>query len=135
MSPELTNYISSLPISTFLLSNNRHLIGRRMGEDLHVIYVNAVCELNDVFGEDDQLVGKMVMPLVPNSFEETSAIYRTHVVLESPASFPLKKAYCDTLLKTKISHMNGLNSLSSLDLETKEPNHKPKNPWSDRWNN
>ena len=131
MSPQLKEYIDSLPISTFLLANDRQLIGRKIAEEPHAIYINALCSIETIF-EEDNSVRQFMMPLIPHSLEETSALFRSHVVVECPASLPLKKSYCDTLLQTKV---NSLNSLSSLDLDTTNQNPKPQKPFGDRWKN
>lgn len=131
MSPDLKKYIESLPISTFLLTTDRQVIGRKIAEDLHNIYINALCSL-ELEQFDDDSYRHVIIPLVPHSLEETSTLFRSQVVLSCPAGLPLKKSYCDTLLQTKI---NNLNSLSSLDLDTTDHNYKPQKPFGDRWQN
>ena len=129
MSPELHKYIDSLPIVSYLLSTDRQLVGRKVGEDLMFHYVNAVCSLETEFSEDDQ-VNQFMIPLVPHSLTETTSLSRSHVICESPVAFKLKKMYCEALLSAKV---NSLTSSSSPDLDTNKPFNDPKKPYGDRW--
>ncbi len=130
MSPQLIKYIESLPISVFLLSSDRQVIGRKVGEDLLFYYINALCSLETDFN-DDNTFRQFMIPLVPHSLSETSSLSRSHVMCESPASLLLKKSYCQTLLAAKVK---GLNSSSSIDLDTTDQDSGPENPYGDRWN-
>jgi hypothetical protein len=127
MSPALKEYIEKLPIHTFLLSTGTHIIGRRQGADVMSVHINAVLSMETVF-DDDNIFNKVFVPLTPKTFEETTILYRNHVVLENLASFDLKKSYCDFLLSLKLNDFQSSQSLTSNNLENTN-----QFPNSDRW--
>lgn len=135
MSPDLQKYIEDLPVHTFLLTGDLLVIGRLVESHTGAVQVNALCSIETY--SDETSMSQMIVPLVPINLEQTSTIYRQHIVLQTPAGFALKKSYCDTLLKTKVNgalSQPGLNSSSSMSLETTDQN-PDSNPFKFRWNN
>lgn len=133
MSKDLHTYINSLPVYTFLLASEALLIGKLEETQSNSFKVNALCMI-ETFG-DENVIRKAIIPLVPHCLDQTSTLFNSHVAVFTPASFELKKLYCDSLLRTKVYEQVQLNSNSSIDLDTTnlyKPNSKPQ---SDRWNN
>ena len=127
MSPEFLELLNKTPIHTYLLSNDTMIIGKLMASHVTSIEVRAACAIKMTVIENR--VQQIFIPLVPQSIEESSIIYRDHVVLETPASLLLKKTYTDSLLAMKVNQVLQHDSNTSVDLE----NNQPKgNPFKDR---
>lgn len=128
MSPDLKTYIDALPIHTFVLTGDLFVIGRLVESHDGAVQVNALCSIETLYGEN--IIQQKMVPLVPLSIDQTTTIYRSHIVLQTPASFPLKKSYCDVLLRTKVQEAMQSNS-SSLETTNQNPFSDLSN---DRWN-
>lgn len=132
MSKDLATYINSLPIFTFLLPGGVIVIGRLIESHTGAVSVSAVCSIETYV--KDNSINQTLMPLIPLSLEQISVIYRSQIILQTPASFALKKLYCDALLRSKVNQLSGLNSSSSMSLETTDQNSN-SDFFKDRWNN
>jgi hypothetical protein len=131
MSTDLQKYIESLPIFTFLLAGDLLVIGRLVESQVGCVMVNALCSIETY--SDEEAFRQMIVPAVPLSLEETSIIYRSHIVVQTPASTALKKSYCDTLLRIKVIGASQSTLSSSMSLETTH-DILDSNPFKDRWN-
>lgn len=126
MSPSLREYISKLPVFTYDLSNKHIVIGRLLEEQPTAVKINSICSIQLV-QTSNKSIQQILIPLIPYNIEEISTIEKDRIIISTPASFELKKLYCDTILKSKV------NSLILSSLETfnymREADHK-----NDRWN-
>jgi hypothetical protein len=131
MSTDLQKYIETLPVHTFLLSEGSLMIGRLMESHPGAVLVNALCSIETM--TDETQMTQIIMPLMPLNIEETSTIFRQHLVLQTPANFALKKCYCDTLLKIKVNKVISQPQSNSSSLETTDQ-ILDSNPFKFRWN-
>lgn len=134
MSSDLTKYIESLPIHTFLLTSDLLVIGRIVESQVACVMINAICTIETF--SDTTSMSQVIIPLMPINLEETTTIFRQHIVMQTPAGFALKKSYCDTLLKTKVQAAlsnSQFDSSSSMSLETTDQNPNSIS-FNKRWN-
>jgi hypothetical protein len=128
MTNELKTYIEKLPIFSFILSNGLHILGRVLQSDSSMVIINAAVELETVYEEDGMI--QRLIPMIPNSIEESSILYRNHIIIQTPAGFALKKQYCDSLLKLKVLKIINEPLSQSPNLETKEANQSNGDRWT-----
>lgn len=130
MTNDLKSYIESLPINTYVLSNNDLIIGRKLDEDTDTVELNAVCRIDDVYLEDEDQVHihKTINQYIPYNLDQNSILNKTSILIETPASFNLKYLYCQSLLKFKINS-ELLSTSTSLE-QTNNNSDKSNNRWN-----
>jgi hypothetical protein len=130
MSKDLKEYLNDLKVVTYIMSNDRHFIGKQINEDRDEILIQSLCSIESFFDDENGSYSQMLIPLMPNNFEEVSKINKNHVSVTTNASFALKKAYCETLLKLKIEF--AIPSVNQLNNNINQ--QKPTDNFKNRWN-
>ncbi len=135
MTNELLDYINKLNIYVYVLSDGSTVLGKLVEVHPSSVEVVGLCKMQPVLCADNT-IQQMMIPVIPASLEQTTILALAHIMIQSPASIVLKKAYCDTLLKlklNKISESTDAPSNSSNQFENLKGKLKSKNPFKDRW--
>ena len=130
MTAELIDYINKLNIYVYVLSDGSTVIGKLVEVHESSIEVIGLCSMESIIYDDS--IEQLLLPIIPQSLEQTSIIALGHVMIQSPASLVLKKSYCDSLLKFKINKIKdpSISSNQSTNINGKLDS---KNPFKDRW--
>lgn len=128
----LNEYIASLPIRSYVLSNGMTIIGK-----VSEVYEDAV-ELQGCFTIIPKMmksgeISRELWPTIPGTYSEECVLYDHSVCIDSECSFELKKVYCQTLIKNKVETVLSSDVPPNFGAPNKGPDDFPKNPYSDRW--
>lgn len=130
MSKDLIDYITKLNIYVYVLSDGSTYIGKLQDVHESAVELVGVCKMQGFVAEGK--LQQMMLPVIPASLDQNTVLAKAHIMLQSPASLTLKKAYCDTLLRLKLPTDIEVPTDQSMNLETLDTNGTA-NPFKDRW--
>ena len=129
MTKDLIEYIEKLVIFVYVLTDGSTIIGKLQEVHENAMELVGVCRMQSIMIDGN--LQQLMIPAIPASLDQNTILAKAHVMLQSPASFALKKAYCDTLLRLKHPSLDEPSN-NPTNLETLDPNSNA-NPFKDRW--